>query len=430
MSLDYSFIFIQESHHLPSSKDIFDPQNRYLTFHASAIDESEHVTCRKGGIITYVNTKISAETIVHSSSKSYLITITGNLVCINVYLPQRNLFKNGEYSNAVGDIISIVEDLGSTYAYLIVGDFNSSGKSNLFHFGELKDRLDLLDWSKEISYTFSTGVRNDKLCSTKLDHVLAKNFEADSLIECKSDSSLVTKGGHSAIVTSARFPHLDFVEPDSDSPTAERPIYLDFSSVSKEQICALRREVAEIIDPYMTKDIEPSDNPIDIIHRVFNKIGSHATIILNQKKFAQRYKQVPGWTKYNMSDIQRRIHAVESEWSEGCVPDSALADELKYLKNLRQTTLSTIRNDKNRLIAEYKSRVQAKSRFFITSFFMMLDFFKPYCNRSLYKASFRAVLYIFEVQDNSSKKKIFVRQTDLQNTNVFLRVSRSCILSY
>ena len=88
MSLDYSFIFIQESHHLPSSKDIFDPQNRYLTFHASAMDESSHVVCRRGGIITYVNTKIASETVIHSTSKSYLATITGNLVCINVYLPQ------------------------------------------------------------------------------------------------------------------------------------------------------------------------------------------------------------------------------------------------------------------------------------------------------------------------------------------------------
>ena len=124
MESDFSFIFIQESLHLPSSKDIFDPNNRYLTFHASAVDESVHVATRRGGLITYVNTKITSPTVVHASSKSFLATITGKLVCINVYLPQRNLFKNGEYNNAVGDIIAIVEELGSSYAYLIVGDFN------------------------------------------------------------------------------------------------------------------------------------------------------------------------------------------------------------------------------------------------------------------------------------------------------------------
>ena len=353
MNADFSFIFIQESLHLPSSKDIFDSSNRYLTFHASAIDETVHVTCRRGGLITYVNTKITSSTSVHSSSKSYLATITGSLVCINVYLPQRNLFKNGDYDNAVGDLIAIVEELGSSYAYLFLGDFNTSGPNKVL-FRKLIDRLDLEDWSKEIRVTFSAGVKNNKLCATKLDHVLAKNIDLGTCISCITDSSLVTKGGHSAIVTTAYFPHLHSVGPDSNTDeNQERPIYLDYSNVSPEQIRSLRREMAEIIEPYMNRQIHSSDNPISIINRVFTSIGSRATFILNQKRYSQRHKKVPGWTKYNMSDIQRRIRFVENEWrEEGYIPDSGVADELKFLKNLRQNTLSEIRQDENRLVAE------------------------------------------------------------------------------
>ena len=353
MQADFSFIFIQETHHLPSSKDIYDSTNRYLTFHASAVDENVHVTCRTGGIITYVNTKILAQTTIHSSSKSFLATITGNLVCINVYLPQRNLHGNGEYDNAVGDIIAIVEDLGASYGYLIVGDFNSSGPNELV-FDRLKQHLALEDWSKEILVTFSTGVRNDKVCATKLDHVLAKNIETESLISCKVDTTLPTKGGHSALVATACFPHLDSVPQVPDQETAEeRPIYLDFDKVTKEQLRSLRQETADIIQPYLDEPCKPSDNPIDIINRVFNTIGSRATFILDQKAFAHRFKKVPGWTKYGMTEIQRQINLVEDDWREkGCVPDSAELYELNNLRKLRQSTYRLIRRDEQRLTAE------------------------------------------------------------------------------
>ena len=182
-------------------------------------------------------------------------------------------------------------------------------------FNRLKNHLDLSDWSKDIRVTFSTGVRNDKLCASKLDHVLAKNIESDAFIECTVDSSLVTKGGHYAIVGAAAFPQLVLVEPDPVNDPPDRPIYLDYSKVSIEQERALRGEMEDIIKPYMDNIIQTRDNPIQIINRVFTTIGSRATFILNQKRYSQRNKKVPGWTKYGMAEIQRRIHLVEEEWS-------------------------------------------------------------------------------------------------------------------
>ena len=351
MESNSSFIFLQETHHLPSSKDIYDGSNRYVTFHASAVDESVHVVRGVGGIVTYVNTNIVETTTIHSSTKSYLATITGNLVCINVYLPQRNLYQNGEYDNAVGDIISIVEELGSSYAYLIVGDFNSSGP-NLIAFRRLRDHLDLEDWSRDIEYTFSANVKNG-VCSTKLDHVFALNFEVGSIVSCTSAHKFIKQGGHSVIETRAKFPHLSIATSSTEDTNPDRPIYIDYEKTTPCQIEALHREVSEILKPYMDRTIKPSDNIIDIINRVFNQIGSRATFILNQKKFAHPFRHKPGWNKYGISAIQRRIKQVEFDWRvEGRLPASPLANELSNLRSYLQASLSLMNKNEQRSIAE------------------------------------------------------------------------------
>ena len=100
----------------------------------------------KGGVVTYVNVKIVQDTIVYRKEKEFLITITGKLVIVNVYLPQAGRYQDGCYEHAVSQIYSAVEELGVTYSFFLAGDYNSSNQ-NLRNFRFLKDMLELQDWS-------------------------------------------------------------------------------------------------------------------------------------------------------------------------------------------------------------------------------------------------------------------------------------------
>ena len=141
---DSTFIFLQETHHFESAKHIYDSTNKFKTFQVSGMDECTANPVKRGGIITYVNNKITNETTIHVATWQYLVTITGKIVCINVYLPQQNLFNNGVYSQSISEIIGVIEELGDSYAYILVGDFNSNGL-NTGPFRHLIEILDLDD---------------------------------------------------------------------------------------------------------------------------------------------------------------------------------------------------------------------------------------------------------------------------------------------
>ena len=169
------------------------------------MDENVANPVKRGGLITYVNNNITNETSLYTSNPQFLVTITGSLVCINIYLPQQNLFDNGVYSESISKIIGVLEQLGDSYAYILVGDFNSNGP-NQVPFRQLIETMDLEDWSESISYTYSQNTRGG-LCATKLDHVLTKNFPENMLKTCNIDQTLITRGGHVIIRTEAMSPN-------------------------------------------------------------------------------------------------------------------------------------------------------------------------------------------------------------------------------
>jgi len=106
---DNSIIFLQESFHYVSSKYIFEKSNMYKTFHVSYMDETKPNKETQGGLITYVNTKIKENTSVIAKKWAILDYCTGNLVCINVYLPHANYKEAGLYDTLIGEIIGHTE---------------------------------------------------------------------------------------------------------------------------------------------------------------------------------------------------------------------------------------------------------------------------------------------------------------------------------
>lgn len=150
---DVSFILLQETWHLPSTKIINDTSMNFTKFAVSAIDEEqESRVTLKGGLITYVNNRIQEQTKVIKSCTEYLVTQTGNLVLINCYLPQQGRFyTDGRYVTAVDEIIEVVDTLGPEMTYIIAGDFNSNGP-NLPQYHRLKETLNLADLSSHRTY--------------------------------------------------------------------------------------------------------------------------------------------------------------------------------------------------------------------------------------------------------------------------------------
>ena len=186
----FSFLFLQETHHFESSKFIFDSSNMYKTFHVSSMNEHEPNPVHVGGIVTYVSNDIVTPTEVLSKSKYYLITCTGKLVCVNVYLPHANHPVGLEvYDTILGEIASVIESMGDGYAFIVTGDFNSNGR-NTASFNRFIDDLELEHCCSDVSYTFSQGVKGGR-CYTKLDHFLSKNFTESSFPSCQLNTSLV-----------------------------------------------------------------------------------------------------------------------------------------------------------------------------------------------------------------------------------------------
>ena len=187
-------------------------------FHQSGVDETKENPKRRGGLITYINAKISSSTkpTTMSDSKHFLIVVIGSLVTINVYLPQQGLYERDQpiptYRLILDEILAKIESLGSKYAFFISGDFNNSGP-NAPHFRAFCDILQPDNWSSHIKYTFSAKGRGG-INTTKIDHVLTKNFTNGSLVSCETTDSFITKSPHSPIETITRIPHLSIRDVD------------------------------------------------------------------------------------------------------------------------------------------------------------------------------------------------------------------------
>ena len=124
-----TFVFLQETWHFPGAKNIYDKTGQYLTFQKSDMDKNSPRLVRKGGLITYIRSVVSVPTSLYRAEPRYLITITGNVVAINVYMPQQGLFDSGEYQRILQELASAIESLGPAYAYILGGDFNTFGRN-------------------------------------------------------------------------------------------------------------------------------------------------------------------------------------------------------------------------------------------------------------------------------------------------------------
>ena len=68
-----AFVNIQETHHLASSKNIYDDSGKYITFHSSSVDESIPNVKRTGGLITYVRADVASKTVIYKKTTRFLI---------------------------------------------------------------------------------------------------------------------------------------------------------------------------------------------------------------------------------------------------------------------------------------------------------------------------------------------------------------------
>ena len=147
----FSFLFLQETHHFESSKFIFDSSNMYKTFHVSSMDEGEPNLAHVGGIVIYVNNDIVTPTEVVAKCKYYLITCTGKLVCVNVYLPHANHPVGLEvYDTLLGEIACFI------HAFLFIDKL--SIVERLFGFLGIVGRL-----SEKFKYPHSNSLLNKNI---------------------------------------------------------------------------------------------------------------------------------------------------------------------------------------------------------------------------------------------------------------------------
>ena len=348
---DFDIVCFQETHHLPSAKYIFDSSNKYKTYHASAMDENIANPTKRGGLITYISTKIQAETSFYKSGKSYLITITGSVVIINLYLPQQNLFDNGLYEQDITEIYSIIEALGNKYAFIILGDFNSNGR-NLREFLKFIEKLKVENWSKDIDFTYSQHTRGG-MCATKLDHILAKNTQENALIECKIDNSLITKGGHKAITAKAKLLHLkiDKQDDNEDVSSSTRPIYINFDKIEDDDLNFFQKDCSKLIEEFSKNPPQPF-NPIAAIKMLFDEIGKLAEVILPQKTFKFPGRPKPGWTKY-VKQANIWCNQAEKLWTESG-RSHGTTEEQNYIdaKNYKNKCIRVMKDNTQKSIAE------------------------------------------------------------------------------
>ena len=168
------------------------------------MDENEQNKKWQGGLITYVNNRISSETKLIAKDKRYLIVSVGKLVLINVYLPHQNFHDKELYDKLLHEITQFIEELDESHCYIIAGDFNATGR-NLKSFIKFRRELKLLDWSDNIPYTYAQMCKSGT-ASSKLDFVLAKNMQDNALQSCEIDEEFVAKGGHVILRTTAKMP--------------------------------------------------------------------------------------------------------------------------------------------------------------------------------------------------------------------------------
>ena len=98
------FVLLQETHHFESSKFIYDDNQKFKTFHSSGMDENVVNKKWQGGVITYVNNRISSDCKLIAKHKRYLVISVGKLVIINVYLPHQGYPDRDLYKSCLDEI--------------------------------------------------------------------------------------------------------------------------------------------------------------------------------------------------------------------------------------------------------------------------------------------------------------------------------------
>ena len=360
LALKHSFVFLQETFHLPSSKNIHKTEGNYHVFHHSDIDENNRTTKLKGGLITYVSTDITNTTTVYRSCPNYIILITGKLVTINTYLPQQGLYQDGVYKQRLSEIKESIMTLGPTYAYLLAGDFNSHGH-NKRAFRKFIEQEEPDDWSKDITYTYSQPTRKKSatgqsggLCATKLDHILTFNFPQDSCKACFTDTHIVSKGAHLPVCAEASMPHLDIDEGfvDDDDIDAEDPLaHIDYRQCTDEHDKTFR-EAANDIFKRFESDHRIQTDPVEALTAIYKELSDTALCVFPQEKYNPRFKRQPGWNKY-VRDAQREYEVAEMLWHyAGCNPHGTLAENLNKARLSRKHALDKMKEKIRESIAE------------------------------------------------------------------------------
>ena len=159
------FVLLQETFHFDSDKGIYDDFQKFKTFQTSGMDENVVYKKWQGGLITYVNNRISSEVKLIAKAKRYLIITVGKLALINVYLPHQNYHDKDLYENCLAEITRHIEELDESHAFIIAGDFNASGR-NLKEFRNFNRKFRLVDWSDNIPYTYAQNCKSGMAEST------------------------------------------------------------------------------------------------------------------------------------------------------------------------------------------------------------------------------------------------------------------------
>lgn len=216
---NYSFVLVQESKHRgDGDPKIEDSSGRFIAYQTSNFNANDSDAVPKGGIITYVNSSVKADTEVVAKCKDYIATKTGNLIIINCYLPCDGCTVNRKrYAKAVDEIIAIVKTYEEDHCFVLAGDFNNpENNSNMKNFQRLVDTADLTDRTSHIPYTYQANQKNGKVCHSKLDHYFTKNFPEGSFIGARINGKL-GKNGRSALELSSFCPHIDIEDLDDES---------------------------------------------------------------------------------------------------------------------------------------------------------------------------------------------------------------------
>jgi len=342
-----SFLFCQETWHLPSNKKIYIDPKKYICKESSGMDENQPSRVKKGGLITYVSTKIPFETVVVRKTYEYLITKTGKVVAINCYMPQAQLANNGRYNEVVAEIIAEVEQFGPDHCFIFPGDFNTSGRNTTF-FKSFVDEMNLTDHSSEIPYTYSQNTKSG-LCKSKIDYFLSKNLPEKAVKECKVDNTIPVRGGHLPISAKVYLPHLQKIEYEEEREPLPK-IYIDHEKVNESHIKALEREVDMILPDY-----NKIANPLEKVTKLFEKICDLSTVILPQKRFSRESPVVPGWNMH-VRHHQEMVEQAEKLWRlTGCPRTGHIADGLAQAKHRRRDAILHVIKNKQKLVADAMS---------------------------------------------------------------------------